>query len=55
MSSQGMPEGKPTVDVPDYDPAKSREQQLKHHGEENGGKKDGYRTGNKPEVAGSTG
>lgn len=57
MSSQGVPVGKSTVDVPEYDAAKSREEQLKHHGKEKGGKKDGYRTDDRPEVdnAGPTG
>ena len=57
MPSQGMPDQRSTVDVPEFDPAKSREAQLKHHGEEKRGKKDGYRTGDTTQVddAGPTG
>ena len=57
MQSQGMPDSKSTVDVADYDLAKSREKQLKRHAEELSGKKDGYRTGNTSEFdsAGPTG
>jgi hypothetical protein len=52
-----MPNSKSTVNVADCDLAKSRENQLRQHGEEIGGKRDGYRTGNKPDVdsAGPTG
>lgn len=54
MPSRTIPDRKPTVDVAEYDLAKSRKEQLKHHGEEKSGKKDGYRTGNEAEVDGAS-
>ena len=53
MQSRGTPDRKPAGDAVEYNLAKSRKEQLKHHGEEKTGKKDGYRTGNEAEVDGA--
>jgi hypothetical protein len=53
MQSPKTLDRKPTADVIEYDLSRSRAEQLKHHGEEKSGKKDGYRTGNEAEVAGA--
>lgn len=53
MQSPKTPDRKPTANVVEYDLARSRAEQLKHHGEEKSGKKDGYRTGNEAEVDGA--
>jgi hypothetical protein len=50
MPRQGIPEGRPPEDLPEFDGPKSRDEQIRNLGREIGGKKDGYRTTPAPEM-----